>query len=173
MIARWHRPREMQEEGRHYGEVLKAGREGLPGTERALAKLGGDSTEPGIVRATALALLRRYPSQITVNAIAQGVKEEDPLVRIGALRALAVLGPASRHELALNLLHDPIRTVRIEAARALAQVPSNKMSPAQQTALNGGMEEYVEAQLVNAERPSAHLNLGILYAEGGPCRYSS
>ncbi|MFB3092742.1 MAG: tetratricopeptide repeat protein, partial [Dehalococcoidia bacterium] len=162
-VAKWHGTE--RDAKRHYGEVLKAGREGLPGTERALAKLGGDSTEPGIVRATALALLRHYPSQTTVNAIAQGVKEEDPLVRIGALRALDVLRPASRHELAHHLLSDPIRTVRIEAARALAPVSSKVLRPPQQAALNEAMAEYIEAQLVNAERPSAHLNLGILYAE--------
>ncbi len=162
-VAKWHGTE--RDAKPHYGEVLKAGREGLPGAERALAKLASDSTEPGIVRATALARLGRYPSQITVNAIAQGVKEEEPLVRIAALRALDVLRPASRHELALNLLRDPIRAVRIEAARALAPVSSKVLPPPQQTALHEAMAEYIEAQLVNAERPSAYLNLGILYAE--------
>ena len=102
-----------------------------------------------------------------VQALKVGMKDKDPLVRIGALRALDVLGPSQRYELGSPLINDPIRAVRIEAGRQLAAVPQSQLTSSQQAKLDKAVEEYVQSQLVNAERPSSHLNLGILHAERG------
>jgi len=63
-IARWYGPDRRHEA--HYGEVLAAGRAGQRGAEESLLNLARDSSEPAIVRATALerppALRAREPS---------------------------------------------------------------------------------------------------------------
>ncbi len=65
------------------------------------------------------------------------------------------------------LLRDPIRTVRIDAARALAAVPQNALSPEQKAAIASGLAEWRASLLVDEDRPEAHLSLGALDAETG------
>lgn len=164
-IKKWYG--EHKEAEPHFGKILKAGREDIGGSDAALMKLAIDTNKPGIVRATAFSLLRRFPSLKMVEALRTGVKDKDPLVRIGAARSLEVLEPEHRYELGKHLLNDPIRAVRTEAGRYLAAVQTDALSPNQQETLNQAIEEYIQSQLVNAERPSSHLNLGIVHVERG------
>ncbi|MEJ2230130.1 MAG: tetratricopeptide repeat protein, partial [Nitrospirales bacterium] len=153
--------------GMHYGEVLDAGRKGDPGSDALLARLAGEETQPGIVRASALSLLEGHVGPATLEAIALGLHDKDPLVRIGALRALDSVAPKNRFALAGHLLTDKIRAVRIEAGRRLAVVPLDSLSSAEQESLNQAVEEYLDAQWVIAERPEAHLNRGLVFMDRG------
>ena len=60
------------------------------------------------------------------------------------------------------LLSDPVRAVRIETARALAGADPQAMTPDQRTALAKAIQELVAAEMIDADRPEAHLNLGLL-----------
>lgn len=151
----------------HFGEAFHAARTRLPKADKGLIAIFNDPSHPGIARATALAELRAFPAPQVVAALAQGATNADPLVRIGALRGLQGMDPASRVSVASALLNDPIRAVRIEAARALAAVPRGVLSQEQQPALNLASVEYINAQLANAEMPGSHVNLGVFYAERG------
>lgn len=153
--------------GTHYGEVLNAGRKGNPGADVLLANLAKGETQPGIIRASALSLLGRYAGPTTLEAITLGLHDEDPLVRIGALRALETIAPKNRSALARHLLTDKIRAVRIEAGRRLASVPLDSLPPAEQTKLNQAVEDYLQAQWAIAERPEAHLNRGLVFMDRG------
>ena len=93
-----------------------------------------------------------------------GLKDGDPLVRSASVSALESVEPALRVELLALLLDDPVRAVRMEAARLLAAVPRERLTDAQRTALDRGLMEYVAAERFNADRPESHLNLGLLYA---------
>ena len=64
---------------------------------------------------------------------------------------------------AAPLLSDPVRAVRVEAARALAGVDPNTMTAEQRTAFDSAYRELVAAEMVDADRPEAHLNLGLLH----------
>jgi len=151
----------------HFAEALQAGRTGTPDTERLLAQLANDANQPNIARATALAALERYLSPASINAVRQGLRDSDPLVRLGAVQALDGADPRGRPPLLLPLLQDPIRAVRIEAARGLAPAPTAALSAEQRDLLNRVTQEYVAAQQTNADRPESHLNLGSLYTERG------
>jgi len=164
-IKKWYGTK--KNETPHYGTVLRAGRERLIGADEALTQLIGEPTQPGIVRATAFTLLGPYPTPEILQAIKKEITDQDPLVRIGALHALELLNPEYRYSLAQPLITDPIRAVRVEAGRRLASIPTGKLSAAQRNDLNKSVKEYIQSQLVNAERPSSHLNLGILFAEQG------
>jgi Tfp pilus assembly protein PilF len=65
------------------------------------------------------------------------------------------------------MLNDPVRSVRIEAARVLASIPSGALPKEQQAILDKGFQEYINAQLSNAERPEAQTNLGSMYVALG------
>jgi Flp pilus assembly protein TadD len=65
------------------------------------------------------------------------------------------------------MLDDPVRAVRIEAARQLAAFPTGSSTGEQQAALEKGQQEFITAQQAMAERPEAQANLGNLYAAQG------
>ncbi len=150
--------------GPHFGRALQAGWTGSPGAPQALERLANDVSQPGIARASALSLLGGYMSPGAVQAVRRALGDEDPLVRMGALNALEGLEPLERLSLASPLLDDPVRSVRIEAGRVLAPVPREALSASQREALEGAIQEYIESQLAIAERPEAHMNLGLLFA---------
>jgi len=147
----------------NFGTALHAGRVGETGAERQLDSLILDQAQPAIARASALSLLPRYASSASAPAITAAVGDPDPLVRAAAPRALSAGASPATIQAALSLLRDPVRAVRIEAARALSGVPRREMSPDQQNAFAGAYAELVAAELVDAERPEAHLNLGLLH----------
>jgi Flp pilus assembly protein TadD len=153
-----------------FAEALHAGRTGAPGAEQALTQLAGATTQPNIARATALAALDRYLSPASFNAVLQGLQDRDPLVRLGAVQALDNLDPRRRLPLLFPLLQDPIRALRIEAARELAPLPAAQLAQlpaAHRAVLDKATAEYIAAQQTNADRPESHLNLGLLYTERG------
>ena len=54
--------------------------------------------------------------------------------------------------------------MRIEAAEVLAGLPADDLPADVAAAFSRATDEYISAQQLNADRPEAHLNLGLLYA---------
>ena len=150
----------------HYGEALDAGRRGLPGAGMALAHLVDSSGVPGIVRATAAAMLVDYLSPATVPVLERALKDADGMVRAAAVDAAAALPPPDRVRLLQPLLRDSLRVVRIEAASGLA-AEANRIAMADRAAFDAAIAEYRTAQATNAERPESYSNLGALDAQLG------
>ena len=146
----------------HYGTALHAGRIGTADAEQQLDRLILDQGQPAIARASALPLLAPYASPASEPAIKAAIRDPDPLVRAAALRALPGTPPPRFVDAAAPLLSDPVRAVRIEAARALAGTDLLALTPEQQTAFVKATAELVAAEIVDADRPEAHLNLGLL-----------
>jgi tetratricopeptide (TPR) repeat protein len=88
-------------------------------------------------------------------------------VRSAAVGVLDRVPDTLRVQLAFPLLEDKVRAVRIEAARVLASLPAGELDRQQRELLERGIREYTNAQLANAERPEAQVNLGNLYAGQG------
>ena len=151
----------------HFGEALHAGRQGDPRAEAALARLADDPAMPAIARATALSLLIRYAGPQSLPTVGRGLENGDPLIRAAAMGALEAVEPQSRLLLGYPLLTDAVRYVRLEAARVLASVPGNLLTPAQTASLDAVLEEYRSAQLVNADRAGYHLNLAVIDQQRG------
>ena len=120
-VAKWYGPNRRQEA--HFVEALDAGRRGLPNAEKALTALITDTAKPGIARATALSLLPAYLSPASLPAVQSALTDGDALVRSQAVQSLEPLAPQQRVRFAAPLLSDPVRYVRIEAARLLAGTP--------------------------------------------------
>jgi predicted CXXCH cytochrome family protein len=163
-IARWYGPDRRHEA--HYGEALAAGRAGRPDAEDGLVSLVRDSSEPAIVRATALELLGRY-GPASVQASVAGTHDPDPAVRSAAAGSLERVPPGERVPLVAPLLGDPVRAVRIEAARVLSSVPPDRFDAAQRQAEERAVAEFIAAQDVALDLPGPHLNLAVLYENQG------
>jgi Flp pilus assembly protein TadD len=151
----------------HFGQVLEAGRTLQPGGEEALVALAGDAELPAIVRATAVTLLPGFAGPASRRAIEQAVGDPEHLVRLGAASALEVFEPRERLRVGAQLLNDPVRAVRVEAAMPLADVPPEAMTRAQRVAFDRVLGEFIGAQWANAERPEAHVNLGLMHMKRG------
>jgi Flp pilus assembly protein TadD len=159
-IERWYGPERRREP--HFGQALHAGRLGAPRSTPALAELIRDLEQPGIARATALSLLPAGRDPVVIESVRAGVEDDDPLIRSAAARALRTLPVNEAMRLGSRLLADPVRAVRIEAARSLAELPVQDMPRDLQSRLVVGIGECIEAELVNAERPEAHMSVGLL-----------
>jgi tetratricopeptide (TPR) repeat protein len=109
-----------------------------------------------------LPLLAPLASVAPEPAIKAAIADPDLLVRSAAARALPVSPPRAIIQSAAPLLSGPVRAVRIEAARALAGTDLLALTPEQQTAFVKATAELVAAEMVDADRPQAHLNLGLL-----------
>ena len=146
----------------HYGTALHAGRTGAVDAERQLDLLILDKSQPAIARASALLLLPRYASAASGPAIKSAIADPDPLVRMAMARAIPTSAPRAIIEATLPLLGDPVRAVRTEAARALAGVDPQTMTQEQRSAFATAYQELIAAELIDADRPEAHLNLGLV-----------
>ena len=151
----------------HYGTALNAGRAGAADAEAQLDRLILDPTVPAIARGSAVLLLRAYLSNGSKAAVTAAASDPDPIVRAAVPRMLpSALSPAMVQSVA-PLLKDPVRAVRIEAARALAGVAPQSLAPDQRAALPAAYLELVAAEQIDRDRPEAHLNIGLLNGRRG------
>jgi Flp pilus assembly protein TadD len=162
-VAKWYGPNRRQEA--QFVGALDAGRRGLAGAERMLATLATDVSQPGIARATGLSVLSEYLTPSSLAAVRAGLVDGDPLVRRAAVQTTASVPPEQRVSLAAPLLTDPVRSVRIEAARVLAGSAQLATESPTKDALDRAIAELVDSELASAERPENHMNLASLYAQ--------
>jgi len=158
-IARWRGPDRRREP--HFGEAFAAARAGRPGAADAVAAIAADRSQPGIVRATALELLRAEPrtgERVRIEA----TRDPDPEVRAAAADSVEALAPPLRVRALAPLLEDPLRAVRITAARALSSLPRDALPPTQRDAFDAALAEHADAQRVSLDVPGARLNLAVV-----------
>ncbi|MCG6896013.1 MAG: tetratricopeptide repeat protein [Thiocapsa sp.] len=153
--------------GTHFGEALHAAERNVPDAAARLLALAGDLDQPAIVRASALARLREHPSPEALMTVRRLLADSDAHVRAQALDLLDLADLRTRVELGWPLLSDPARTARLEAARVLAPVMRQGIGGRLRDQMSAALEEYVAAQMVNADRPESHLNLGLVAAAAG------
>ncbi len=147
-----------------FAETLDGGSAGAPGAQQSLERLIADREQPAISRATALSVLADYAPPPTDAAVGAGVTDDSALVRRAAAHALSNSDPGASANTLAPLLSDRIRAVRIEAAEVLAGLPADNLPADVAAAFRRATDEYISALQLNADRPEAHLNLGLLYA---------
>jgi predicted CXXCH cytochrome family protein len=147
-----------------YAGTLSAARLATIDAPGFLQQLAMDVNQPGIARATAFSQLGAGLNQNSLMLIQQGLNDEDPLVRQGALTALETAPPEQRI-LALPAVWDEVRSVRIQAARLMAAYPAGQLREDRQAKLDSVIEEYVQSQKFVGERPEAQLNLASLHQD--------
>jgi Flp pilus assembly protein TadD len=150
-----------------FAEAFDAADRYAAGASAGLLSLVHDRDQPAIVRASALSRLARDPSSSAVEAAVEALNDDDELVRRAGVELLATAQLQMRVRYLPRMVEDPVRAVRIAAARALAAVPDGEIPEDRRAALARAMDEYVAAQTYNADRPEAHLNLGALHQARG------
>ena len=150
----------------HFAPTIAAGRAGDRAAAPDLAALAADPDRPAIVRATALELLRPL-GQTGIAAARTTLSDPDPLVRATAVGGLEPLPLAARRSILEPLLADPVRAVRLEAARILAEAWGGDGGAAAGEALAAAAVEYLDAQTAVADMAPARLGLGVVRQRQG------
>ena len=150
----------------HYGEVFAAARRGAAGSPQALAPLVADAAQPPIVRATALDLLRG-DAAVGIGERIEATRDADAELRAAAAASLDALQASQRVPALAPLLKDPMRAVRIAAARSLASLPAEQFDAPTRAAFDAALAEYIAAQSVALDMPGNQLNLAVVRALTG------
>ena len=146
--------------------LLTQARGGAPEALSPLIEVINNPEQAAIIRATAVDSLSRY-GQAGMEAMMDSLKDTSPLVRASALQGLGNTLDPNRVKTVLKSLGDPVRAVRIEAARLLVATPKEQFSDTEWQQQQQALEEYKSAQLALADHPEGHVNLGNLYARMG------
>ncbi|MCE9544864.1 MAG: hypothetical protein K8T25_05005, partial [Planctomycetia bacterium] len=146
-----------------FAAAMDAARRDAPDAETLLVAVARNVEYPAIVRATAIGQLIRFNGPLATEAIIRGLTDPDPLVRTTAVGGIATrrTDGAGRVGQLASKLTDPVRLVRVEAARILA-ADRSLLSPQQQKQLDTALAEYRAGQMVNNDQATAHANLGTL-----------
>jgi predicted CXXCH cytochrome family protein len=163
-VARWYGPQRRAEY--HYGQAFAAARDARPGAADALQRVAVDRAQPGIVRAAAIEQAAGYPSRRSLELAVAALGDADGLVRIAGVHAVMALDPATGGRELPARLADPLRAVRIEAARALAPFYA-RLPPDRRAAWDAACTELEAAARENAERPQSWLALAQIAAATG------
>ena len=152
---------------RQYGTTLHAaatqGAKSLP----ALLALANDPAAPAIVRATAATRAQPYVNSGNLPALRNLLAHTDPILRIAVLGLLEPFEPAVRVQAAAPLLANPVRGVRIEAARILADVGDDRLPPEQRGNRDKAINEYVASLQQDFDWPAANVTFGNLRMRQG------
>lgn len=160
-VAEWYK----NQPGDHFAKALDGGRRGDLFAEKLLSELSLNPNQPVMARATALSLLQNYNREFSRESIEAGLRDKNPLIRLGAVRGAERLRPETRWQATHHLLSHPLRAVRIEAGRLLAPVDPASLNSGQRDTLDRAISEYISAQMVNGDRPEAHTNVGVIYSQ--------
>jgi len=159
-ITQWYGP------GRrgHYGPTLDAGRRHLPDAPQRLARLAADPLYPVIVRATALSLLGTNPTPDSDRTFELALADEEALIRRTAVDQLNAADLKKQTALLAAMLYDPVKAVRLEAARRMTEIAEPQLDGRQQRRYQAALLEYRKSMEYSADFAFARYNLANLYA---------
>ncbi len=101
-------------------------------------KLGrSDTLYPVIVRATALSLLGTYPRPETNPAYEAAFVDDEALIRRTAVDHLNLSDTKRQTNHLTSALYDPVKAVRLEAARRLTEIADPQLDGSQKKNLPG------------------------------------
>ena len=153
----------------HFGTAMAAARAGKPDTVGILVKTADDILLPVIVRATAVSMLISYTGEKSRQALERALADDESLIRHAAVHTLNrfALQEKQRVKLAVPLLYDSVKAVRMEAAMCLSPVPENMLNENERKLFKIALREYKEAMAYSADFSQSQFNLGILHTNLG------
>ena len=164
-VKKW--PQYVPSKPPHYGEIFQNVLDRKPGAIRQLRPLLEDDKIPEIIRASGYTMLGSFAPRAVESDITDGVTSVLPLIRLGAIRAAAILPANIRARVLGPLLSDELKAIRLEAARVLS---------ADALSLRGGkwdqtcqkvVTELKQADEGTSWRGEGRVNLALLLSSGG------
>ena len=134
-------------------------------TRPILSVLADESKQP-IVKATLLGHLAVFPSRVSTEVAAKYLLDADPFIRAAAVRSLAGAPPEFRWQKLSPLITDPAKSVRMEVAIALSnmptEVPLEKIGDFRKLIIEyrGSLAYSIDMPATQASLGNLELNLG-------------
>ena len=157
-IVEWHGPRP-----EHFSEILALARERNPEDGELVAQLIRDRKQPFIARATALEYLVESGYEGSYDIMNEMLKDSDPLVRMTAVNQAYNLPKDRRMRIALPLLSDERRIVRIAAASILSDIDPSEIPSHILTDYQKATDEYTSNLFMNGDFHTGQLLIGQYY----------
>ncbi|MBY8977162.1 hypothetical protein KHP62_15195 [Rhodobacteraceae bacterium NNCM2] len=157
-LALWY-PRSTNR-GPHFSQTFAAARFDPQASAGAVMEIALDEAAAPIVRATALDLLRGAATPELAARGAPLLTHETAMIREAAPGVQQAAEPAVRIARLSPLLEDPVRSVRIAAARAFLGLPVDALPVETRRALTQASGEWRDSLLSKADFPESHLVLG-------------
>lgn len=136
------------------------------GASSMLQQIASDREQPAIARASALARAAARDNAAGLP-LASLLGDPSPMVRRAALAVVGQRGEAERLRLAVPLLGDAVKTVRIAAATAVADVADRMLTGFDRDRFEAAFAELVAEQRFNGDRPQGQVNLGTAWLARG------
>ncbi len=148
-------------EARH-PQAFHAFRTGRPDAEKLLLDTCQDAESPAFTRAGAMLALRQFISDVSFEEAKRSLDSNQSLIRVAALSKLEGLPVSEAFPELVEMLKDPVRSVRTEAARLLSRASPSLFTTKGRKLFESVLEELKLRYTSNLDRPESHLSLGIL-----------
>jgi tetratricopeptide (TPR) repeat protein len=159
-ITKWYGPGRRS----HYGTIIAEGQKRAAHAQKDLVELASDPLYPVIVRSTALSLLAAYPREETGRTFELALMADEALIRRTAVDHLNASDHQQQVELLTSMLYDPVKAVRIEAARRMTEIADPPLNSSQRKVFQAVLDEYQKSMAYSADFAFGRYNLGNLYA---------
>jgi predicted CXXCH cytochrome family protein len=150
-----------------YTLAFAAADAGRAGADAALLEIALDARLPPIVRGSAGARLGDYVSNESAQGLQALLGADDPLLRLGAIQAVAEWPSALRWRMLQPHLAETLPALRVAMGGALAAVDPAGLAPAESAAVRRLHADFLAAQRYNADYPEAQVLLGNFHGEHG------
>lgn len=149
-----------------YGSVLAAAYNSEQPSLELLTNVASDELYPPILRATALSLITEFHPDQSAEILSNYFSSMETMLRYTAVFNYQISSPEDV-KLISNLLYDPVKAIRIEAALKLSGLPIEEIPDNKRAALNEALEEYRLAMEYTADFAASRHNLGNFYSNKG------
>lgn len=146
--------------GLHFSETFAAARKDPAAVAETLLEITKDGEVPGIIRATALDLLRPVADPAIAASAEPMLGDDDPLVRAAAVALQRGAPPADRVQRLIPVFEDPAKVVRIAAAREFLDAPIAQLPARTAEVVQEAMSQWQASLLAKTDFPETHMALG-------------
>lgn len=132
-----------------------------------LKDLIADTSQPDIIRATAIWYSGHFPNSGSTDLIRESLESESALVRNSAAKAVQNLPQEMRTLVLRKSLTDSLKAVRMSSIQNLASFTAEGFGVAYQDHFRDALQEYKNYLEVNRYFPQGEMNRGQFYEQQG------
>jgi tetratricopeptide (TPR) repeat protein len=110
-----------------------------------------------------LSLLAAYPREETGRTYELALMADEALIRRTAVDHLNASDPNQQFALLTSMLYDPVKAVRMEAARRMTEIADPPLDSNQRKVFQAVLDEYQDSMAYSADFAFGRYNLGNLY----------
>ncbi len=146
--------------GPHFSQTFAAARHDPAASAKNLLGIAEHDGLPGVIRASALDLLRGAANEEIATRVAPLIGDDDPLVRAAAIGVQRGASPIDRVQRLVAAFEDPARSVRIAAAREFLDAPVARLPTRIAEAAGKATGEWRASLVAKADFPEMQMAMG-------------